>query len=202
MLTLGIKRMADMAVGWTDERKGDAAHAQNTPQAFSVYPVPFFGERIRQMDASAWCGQILKLLSEIMQHSDNDYDDDVTDFLASEVQQGLRRIQQDMAMKYLGLAREAVEADGFAISADSFSDAKYKPDDLFTSQEMVEERMPEQWWPQTNDLTPIRGIPAPVANVWAKRWPEAGNFYGDGGAVEAAFPAGGIGLVPRPGAKP
>lgn len=202
MLTLGIKRMADYSIGWTDKRKGDAAHAINTPEAFIVYPVPYFGQRIRQKDARRWCGQILRLLSEIMQHSDNEFDDDVTAFAASMIQEDLRRIQGDMAMKYLGKSRAEVETAGFVVPPDAFSNANYKPDGLFTEREMVEERMPLQWWPTANDLTPIAGIPITVANVWGRRWPEAGTFYGDGGAQEAAWPGGGIGIVAKPGARP
>lgn len=202
MLTLGIKRMSDYSVGWTDNRTGDAEHAKNTPKTFTVFPVPHFGERIRQQDARRWAGQILLLLSEVMQHSDNGYDDDVTDLFTSMVQGKLLRIQRDMAMKYLGMSRQEVEEDGFVIPDDSFSGANYDPSSLFTSREMIEERMPEQWWPSTNDLTPISGIPSTVANVFAKRWPIADGFYGDGGAVEAAYPGGGVGIVKPPGSRP
>lgn len=201
MLSLGIKRMADQAVGWTDDRDGDADHAVNTPQAFILYPVPYFGTRIRQVDALKWCGQILILIGECMQHSDNDYDDNITDAFAAKVQKALFRIQEDMAMKYLGFTREQAEARPLVIPPDAFSDGKYNPDSLFTSRELVEERMPDLWWPMSNDLTPINGIAAPVAKIWAKIWPEAGNF-GDGGAVEAAFPGGGAGVVTEPGARP
>lgn len=203
MLALGIKRMGDKSVGWTDKREGDAVHATNTPHSFTCYPVPYFGERIRQMDARTWCGQILILLSELMQHSDNDFDDNVTDFAAATVQEALRRIQKDLAMKYLGLAREAVEDPKWqGPPDDAFSGDSYRPDRLFTSTEMIEERMPEQWWPTTNDLTPIAGLPYVVAVVYGKRWPEAGPFYGDGGAHEAAWPRGGLGIVDRPGSRP
>jgi len=201
MLTLGIKRMGDMSVGWTDTREGDSRHATNTPQGFILYPVPHFGGRIRQEDALQWCGQILVLLSEMMQHSDNDYDDNVTDMFTSMVQEGLLRIQKDLAMKYLSATRAEVEApDWPGPVADAFSKANYQPDALFTSREMIEERMPEQWWPTTNDLTPIAGIAAPMAKVFAKSWPEAGHF-GDGAAIEAAWPAGGTGIIARPGSR-
>lgn len=201
LLTLGIKRIGDRAVSWTDDREGDAVHAINTPKAFRVYPVPYFGGRIRQLDALRWCGWTLQLLSEIMQHSDNDFDDDVTAFLGSMVQKGLNRIRKDMAMKYLGFTREAVEAATFTIPDDAFSATKYNPEALFTERELVEERMPNQWWPQTNDLTPINGLPINVANIFAKRWPEAPGFDGDGGAVEAAFPGDGSGLLQTPGSQ-
>ena len=202
MLKLGIKRLGDYSVSWTDDRNGDALHALNTPKAFLYYPVPFFGPRIRQADASKWCGIVLRLLSEVQQHSDNDYDDNVTDLSTSYIQGQLARVQQDMAMKYLGYTRAEVEVPGFQIDETKFSKGTYDPGQLFTSAELIEERMPEQWWPQANDLTPIAGVAANVANVWGKRWPEAEGFYGDGGAHEAAFSNGGTGLVAKPGARP
>ena len=113
MLTLGIKRMNDLAVHWTTPRDGDAQHVMNTPKAFLYYPVPYFGNRIRQQDALTWCGKTLKLLGEIQQHSDNDYDDNVTDFFCSMVQQTLVAMQKDLGMKYLGYKREEVECARF-----------------------------------------------------------------------------------------
>ena len=203
MLRLGIKRMNDYAVGWTDERKGDADKATNTPHAFIVYPVPFFGGRIRQKDARRWCGIVLRLLSEIMQHSDNEYDDDLTNILASKVQEQLNRIRADMAMKYLGFSREQVAGD-FEIPDTAFDQPNYDPGDQFTSRELVEERQPAQWWPTANDLTEIAGVPVTAANLWAMRWPMAGEeFYGDA-ADAAAFPGTGhpaTKLQKRPGKR-
>ncbi len=201
MLTLGIKRMADSAVGWTDNRDGDARHNLNTPKAFLYYPVPFFGNRVRQKDALSWCGQMLKLLGEIQQHSDNAYDDNVTDFFCSMVQEALVRVQKDMALKYLGYAREEVDAPGFTVPAEKFAKGVYDPSPLFVDSELVEELPPQQWWPSTNDLTPIAGVAANVANVFAARWPVADGFYGDGGAVEMAYPGGGTGVIGKPGAR-
>ncbi|MBR9804211.1 hypothetical protein GYB59_22065 [bacterium] len=204
MLVLGIKRLGDLSVGFTGKRKGDSDHTSNTPKPFTIYPIPHFGQRVRQKDALRWSGQLLIVLSEIMQHSDNDYDDDITDLFAGMVSAKLLRIQQDMAMKYLGYTAEQVNAPGFTVPLDSFNAESYKPADLFTSRELIEERAPEQWWPSTNDLTPIKGIPANVAKVYGKRWPYAEGFYGDGGAKESAFPGGGaVGTtVQIPGARP
>jgi hypothetical protein len=200
MLTLGIKRLGDYTVGWTDERDGDAKHALNTPKAFIYFPVPYFGGRIRQRDAQRWCGRALILLSEIQQHSDNEYDDNVTDFGAGLVQKGLLRIQRDMAMKYLGFTRQDVEDPNFSVPESAFDPGVYNPEALFTDSEMVTERNPEQWWPESNDLTPLSaGIAANVANQWGTRWPESDGFYGDNSANESAFPGTGTGLVKIPG---
>ena len=202
MLSLGQKRLGDHSVGFTDNRSGDAAHAINTNQSFTVYPVPFFGQRIRQTDARYWCGELLLLLSEMIQHSDNDYDNDVTDFATSFCQEKLTRIQADMAMKYLGFSREQTEAADFVVPDTALAATAYNPAALFTDAEMISERMPNEWWPTANDLTPINGIPLTTANLWAERWP-IDRDPGDGGAVESAYPGDGTGRprrVKRPGA--
>lgn len=193
MLTLGIKRLGDHSVGFTDNRTGDAAHAISTNQAFIVYPVPFFGMRIRQEDAKFWCGELLLLISEMIQHSDNDYDNDVTDFSTSFCQQKLQRIQGDMAMKYLGFSRDQIEAPNFVVPETALAAENYNPGSLFTDSEMTQERMPNEWWPTANDLTPIAGIPLTTANLWARSWP-VDRGVGDGGAQEAAFPGDGTGV--------
>ena len=200
MLTLGLKRLADHAVGFTDKRSGDAAHAVNTPQAFTIFPVPFFGERIRQQDAKYWCGELLILISEMIQHSDNDYDNDATDYSVAFAQEKLLRIQGDMAKKYLAFTRDQVEADTFVVPDSAFAAGAYNPAALFTDTEMTQERMPELWWPQANDLTPINGIPITTAKLWKRQWP-ADRGHGDGAAFEAAFAGNGKGVrrVQKPG---
>lgn len=196
MIVLGMKRLGDISVSFTNERSGDANHAINTPDAFTVYPVPFHGKRIRQEDAKYWCGELLILMSEMVQHSDNDFDNDITDFAVGFCQKKLRRIQADMAMKYFGFSREQIEAPTFEFPLALMTDAAYKPDDLFTNSEMTQERMPDLWWPEANDLTPINGIPMTVAKMWSRRWPGA-DVGGDGGAEEAAFPGDGTGATVR-----
>ncbi len=49
---------------------------------FVVYPIPFFGQRIRQPDVREYAQISLLLLSEMMQHSDNDYATFVTEQFA------------------------------------------------------------------------------------------------------------------------
>lgn len=188
-INIGLKRIGDFSVGWRDHREGDLSHGTNDPEPFVYYPVPFFGDRIRQGDAKRYCRWMLQLLGEIQQHSDNEYQDDITDFFSSGAQEKLLRIQKDIAMKYLGLPRDAASSDGFTVPDEAFTN--YAPDAFFTEHEMLDERRPAQWWPQTNDLTPIQGVPSTVAVAFGARWPAmaAGNAYGDLGSVETAFPA-------------
>lgn len=201
MIRLGRKRMVDMSVGWNDERTGDARRNTTTVEQFVVFPVPFFGGRVRNLDARQWCGIMLNLLGEICQHPDNDLDGDVTDHFTSMVDEQLRRVEYIIATKYLGITREAARAPDFTLPA-VINATNYHPDDLFTESEMIDERPPVRWWPTANDLSPIHGIPMAVAKAYAMRWPVAGDdFFGDEGSHETAFPGGatGPGAVQRPG---
>lgn len=202
MIKLGIKRCADFAIDWGDKRTGDFDKGGNTPMAFTYYPVPYFGKRIRNSDIRGWIGLILRLLGEIQQHADNLFDSDVTNFSTAVIQEKLLRILRHVGMKYKGMTREQVEAPEFDIPADAFVGDNYQPGDLFTNRELVEELPPQQWWPSASDLTPIAGIPAPVAVVYGIRWPESKDFYGDGGGHEQAFPVGGTGSHGLPLVKP
>lgn len=187
MVRLGRKRMADRSISWTDERRGDAQRATNNLQQFIVFPVPFFGGRIRLQAAEIYCRKCLVLLSEIQQHPDNNYDDDVTDFVTSLVDDCLFQIQYDIATRFLGATREEAMDPGYVLP--QITAENYHPDELFTEAEMTDERPPDRWWPTSNDLTAIKGIPSSVAAAYAMRWPVAGDaFYGDYGAHETTFP--------------
>lgn len=200
MVKLGRKRMGDVAIGWNDERMGDAKNTTNNAREFLVYPIPFFGGRVRNEKAHKWADICLVLLSEIMQHADNDLDADITTFLASTVDTQLLRIQYEIATYYLGIDRATASADGFVLPA--ITEATYHPDELFTEAEMDDERPPVYWWPTNADLTPIKGVPASLAFEYAMRWPISGEgFYGDQGAVETAFPGTLVGKTVRPGSR-
>lgn len=204
MIRLGRKRMFDIAVNWNDERLGDADHNTTSVKSFLLFPVPFFGGRIGNHDARMWCEILLVLLGEIMQHSDNDYDSDITSLLASEVDQQLKRIEYTIATKYLEVPRAEAEADDYSLPL-VIDNTNYHPDNLFTSAEMMNERPPIDWWPSANDLSPLAsGIPAPIAKAYAMRYPIADDdFYGDQHAHERAWPGGSTGpaRVPKPGSR-
>lgn len=203
MIRLGRKRMVDVTIGWNDERTGDAVHNTTSVQPFLVYPVPYFGGRVRNDDACLWAGIILNLLGEICQHSDNDLDGDVTDHFTSMVDLQLRRIEYTIAVKYLNVPRETARAADYTLPL-TIDATNYNPDSLFTESEMVDERPPVRWWPTANDLSPIKGISMPVAKAYGMRWPIAGaDYFGDEGSHEQAFPGGatGAGSVPRPGSR-
>ncbi len=141
-------------------------HASPTPQIFLAWPIPFFGERVRQPDIREYAQLALLMLSEMMQHSENELGTYITDAFAAKVGQYLREILALMATKYFGYTRAAAYDPAFALKDTDF--ANYDPSKVMTSVEMTEERPPLQWWPTETDLTAIRAIPFNEALVLAK----------------------------------
>jgi hypothetical protein len=200
MITLGKKRIADRSVPFTEPRTGDADHVSSETASFLVFPIPYFGDRVRNDFAKQCANVMLIMLGEMMQHSDNDYDGDITDFLASKMIEQFRRIEYTIATMYLNIDRTAAKAPTFSLPA--ISATNYNPGALFTESEMIDERPGDFWWPSANDLTPINGISLPNAMAYALRWPVSGSdYYGDQGAHEGAFPGGSTGsaFIARPG---
>lgn len=187
MVVLARKRIADRAVDFNQQRF-DAQHATPNQQEFNVYPIPYFGERIRQIDVREWCQLTLLCLGEIMQHSDNDFTLDVTTLLAAQVSRYMQRILVLMATKYFGFTTAAASAPDFMIPDDAFKN--YNPASLTTASEMTEERQPRQWHPTENDLSPLRALPISAALHFANRWPSPGHSY-SGSGNPGAFPGAG-----------
>jgi hypothetical protein len=151
------------------------------------------------------------MLSEMMQHSDNERTAYITRDFAALIGSYLRELMILIATKYFGYTREESAADAFVIADDRFSG--YDPAKVLFSVEMTEERQPLQWWPTENDLSAIRELPVNEALMFAKRWPQTawlnqadGNVTVEpmkpdtgGSAVDALAQAG---FVPNPNAAP
>lgn len=217
------KRINDRTRADNDSNGLNAVHATPAPQVFLVYPVPFFGERIRQADIREYTQLTLMLLSEIMQHSNNDLTTYITQSFAGVCGKYLQEILALFATKYFGKKRAEAYAADFALVDKDFQD--YDPSSVMTSVEMTEERPPLQWWPTENDLSQIRGIQVNDALMLAKRWPvgnwmdiadgnvfpdpnrqgESTNTQGNGAVPADASAAGGapvVGFTPPPGQAP
>src|SRR6185295_2108611 len=128
-----------------------------------------FGERIRQQDIREYCQIALLLLSDIMQHSENDLAAYVTNNFTGPIGKYLQEILVLMATKYFGYTRAQAYDPAFTLKDTDF--ANYDPSKVMTSVEMSEERPPSQWWPTANDLSEIRGLPINEALLLSSRWP-------------------------------
>lgn len=169
LIVTARKRLADRQRLPNDSNGLVVEHASPAPQVFLAWPIPFFGERVRQPDIREYAQLALLMLSEMMQHSENELPTYITDSFAAKIGQYLREILALMATKYFGYTRAQAYDPAFTLQASDF--ANYDPSKVMTSVEMTEERPPVQWWPTETDLTAIRAIPYNEAIVLSKRWP-------------------------------
>lgn len=201
LLVTARKRLRDRMRAPNDSNGLEPQHVNPAPTIFTVYPVPFFGERVRQQDIREMIGLALMMQSEMMQHSDNDKITYVTDSFAGQIGKYLQEILVLMSTKYFGKTREQAYAPDFALLAEDFT--SYNPAAVMTSVEMSEERPPLQWWPTENDLSQIRGMPINEALLLSKRWPvgdwlamASGNVFPDPSLQRVETNTSGSGVVP------
>lgn len=168
-LIVARKRLSDRMVKPNSDNVLTPQHADPVPSMFLAFPVPYFGERIRQLDIREYCQLALMLLGEMCQHADAERAGYITDSFAAMAGGYLREMLVLMATKYFGYTRDEASAPTFEIAADRFTN--YDPAKVLVSVEMTEERPPLLWKPTENDLSAIRGVPINEALMLAKRWP-------------------------------
>jgi hypothetical protein len=185
MCVVGRKRLADQVKMPNDNNGLTVTHAQPAAQQFLVYPVPFFlADRVRNSDIRYYCELGLLMLSEIMQHEDNDIVGYIRDDFASSIGAYLREILAQLGMKFFGFTRAAAYDPAFLIPDAAF--AAYDPSKLMLSTELTDERPPDQSWPTTNDLSLIASLPINEALLLCKRWPtQTSLFSGDASVFKA-----------------
>lgn len=216
----GRKSLADQTRMPNDSNGLVPQHVTPNPQVFLVYPVPFFGERIRQQKVRYYVQLSMMMLSEAMQHSDNEHMTYVTPQFTGQIGKYLQEILASFSMKYFGKSREEAYGPTFALTDADFQN--YDPSQFLSSVETTEERPPLQWWPTENDLSQIRGLQVNEALKLSKRWPQTdwlamadGNVFPDptrqgdetnteaGGAISGtAGVAGAAAFQPPPGQAP
>ncbi len=150
----------------------DPKHVRNTRKTFLVYPIPYFGGRVRQEDCLDQAGWTLALLGEIMQHSSNEYNDRLSGPFCDMVESYLTGMYLRVATKYFGYTADQVRGNkDFVIEDDKFTTANYTPQNKLPSSEQSTERPSIGWWPTENDLSAIKGVPYTTALKFAQRWP-------------------------------
>lgn len=165
----------------------DPKHVRNTRKTFLVYPIPYFGSRVRQEDCLDQASWALCLLGEIMQHSTNEYNDRLSGPFCDMVESYVRGMYLRVATKYFGYPADEVRKNAeFKIEDDRFGGDKYKPQDVLPSFEQSVERPSISWWPTENDLSRIRGVQYTTALAFAERWPQ--TFLEGEGDWESTLP--------------
>jgi len=204
MIITARKRLGDRMREANDPNGLVPQHATPVPTIFLVYPVPFFGERVRQNDIRELVGLGLMLLGEAMQHSDNEHATFVTPAFAGQMSKYLQDMLALFATKYFKKTRDEAYAPNFALTDADFQG--YDPAKVMTSVELTEERPPAQWWPTENDLSQIRGLPINEALNLCKRWPQTdwrmmadGNVWTDPTRQTQETNTQGSGAVPPGG---
>jgi hypothetical protein len=141
-----------------NQQRFDPTHAQPNPTVFGVYPIPFFGDAIRQPQVKEWAGLVLAMLSEVAQHSDNSQAYQFTTDFGGMIGGYLQQIYFLEAIEFFGYTATQAQAPNFTLQPADFNN--YNPSAFFTPVEMTDERQDLGWTPTTNDLRAIRNIPA------------------------------------------
>lgn len=186
-------------------------HATPANQAFLLYPVPYFGDGLRNNDLRTYCRQTLLCLTDAMQHSEADKSAEITaPGFAAKMGQHLWKIMLLIATKYFAYTREQLydPATGrpnlaFDLKAEDWQKFDYTKTSI--SFELTEERPDPGWIPTENDLRAIRGIPAKVAMMFGKRYVAATDTFPGGlrfGQPTGEQPTGSVPSLPNTGAFP
>lgn len=112
----------------------ETEHVRPAGSIFLVYPVPFFNVRNPYM--FSWCNWIMMMLSEMMQHTENRKEIEISTTFSADIGQYMKRVYTNMAVELFGKTAAEVLVPGFALQDADFT--AYNPSKFFTSIEMVD----------------------------------------------------------------
>lgn len=112
----------------------EALHSRPAGEVFRVFPVPYF--KARNPFLRRYSGLALVALAEMMQHTENRKEMEISQGFASSIHKYFKRIYTNMAMELFGVDREMALADGFVLGDEDLSG--YDPSKFFTSTEMAD----------------------------------------------------------------
>lgn len=149
-----------------DDMESD--HVRPAGEVFIAYPCPFFNVRNRFM--RQWAGWVFMMISEMMQHTENRKEIEISTNFAGDIGQYLRRVYTNMAIELFQKPKAVAEAPGFALTDVDF--AAYNPAAFFTSTEMTD-TVPRLDRVFTEDRLEIlrQGIPVTQLADCVKPWP-------------------------------
>lgn len=176
----------------------ETEHVRPAGEVFLVYPCPYFNVRNRYM--YQWATWLLMMISEMMQHTENRKEIEISTIFAGDVGQYAKRIYTNMAVELFQKTKAEAEADGFALQETDFT--SYDPSKFFTSVEMTD-TVPRLDRVFTEDRLAIlrQGIPVTQLPSTVRPWPinlvDAYSAFrndavivGDGKAGQAAAGSG------------
>ena len=146
----------------------ETEHVRPAGEVFLVYPCPYFNVRNRYM--YQWATWLLMMISEMMQHTENRKEIEISTIFAGDVGQYDKRIYTNMAVELFQKTKAEAEADGFALQEADFT--SYDPSKFFTSVEMTD-TVPRLDRVFTEDRLAIlrQGIPVTQLPSTVRPWP-------------------------------
>lgn len=146
----------------------ETEHVRPAGEVFLVYPCPYFNVRNRYM--YQWATWLLMMISEMMQHTENRKEIEISTIFAGDVGQYAKRIYTNMAVELFQKTKAEAEADGFALQETDFT--SYDPSKFFTSVEMTD-TVPRLDRVFTEDRLAIlrQGIPVTQLPSTVRPWP-------------------------------
>lgn len=146
----------------------ETEHVRPAGEIFLVYPAPYFNVRNRYL--YQWATWIHMMIAEMMQHTENRKEIEISTTFAGDVGQYARRVYVNMAVELFQKSKADAEKDGFMLTDADF--ASYNPAAFFTSVEMTD-TVPRLDRVFTEDqLTFLRqGIPVTQLPATVKPWP-------------------------------
>lgn len=139
-----------------NEYNMESAHANPAPEAFLVFPAPYF--KCRNQWLKQYCGLILTAITEAMQHQENVKALEISEAFSGLIGQYIQRVYRLMAVELFRIPLEDASAPDFALTEEQLR--TYDPSAWFTSTEMIDTVHPPQNEPTEDDLEVLtNGIP-------------------------------------------
>jgi hypothetical protein len=130
-------RISSLLNSWAipyNEEKFKRIHSSPSGLIWKVYPTPLF--KVRNTFFRMVGRELLYLTSEMMQHTENRNEADISVRFAEMCASYLNRIYSDMCVRFFGKTAEEIKVDGFLLTDEDFSG--YNPDNFYTDVEYLD----------------------------------------------------------------
>jgi hypothetical protein len=189
LLVIGRKRLADRTV-LPNQTPLQPTRGKPAYQMFKVFPTPLYGP---MGCPNVWLSDVvtygMMMLSEAMQHSDNELSFYWTKEFHDTIYPYIKYMLTDMGTKFFGISLDAASKDDFVIPDSAWQ--TYNPAQFSVSVEGTSSRPPMGYIPTDLDLEGIRGLPIENVIPFLQEWPDSQLKYASGGIWNSSSqPAG------------